>query len=223
MQRELDPATFKASLILKSETYAKHAFALGKVADPPATPIIGQTPEDRDEIGAVPLVFANWDGITGTVLQPTGDEVAGTINLGGGVADNQVVTTAAVLEAFTTKATAFSTTPVSLTSASTWYDLQTVVVTVSAEGESLDLTCETRWLVTDNCRVKERITRGGTVVTGSTTPDYALNSSDNPRGGFNISDDPGPGTYTYVYQGWCNDAGDVSGSNNYLKAEGAKR
>lgn len=47
-QRSLDPETFAVSLSLKSETPGKHDFALGKVADPPPTPILAQTPEERD-------------------------------------------------------------------------------------------------------------------------------------------------------------------------------
>lgn len=52
LQRDLDPQTFAVRLTLKSETPAKHDFALGKVADPPPTPIIGQTQEDRDGAAA---------------------------------------------------------------------------------------------------------------------------------------------------------------------------
>jgi hypothetical protein len=51
-QRGLDPDTLAVNLSLKSETPGKHSFALGKVAVPPATPIIGQTPQERDEIAA---------------------------------------------------------------------------------------------------------------------------------------------------------------------------
>lgn len=55
LQRDLDPASFNVKLVLKSETPGKHDFALGKVADPPPTPIIGQTQEERDGVtsGAV--------------------------------------------------------------------------------------------------------------------------------------------------------------------------
>jgi hypothetical protein len=51
-QRGLDPDAFAVNLSLKSETPGKHAFALGKVAVPPPTPIIGQTPQERDEIAS---------------------------------------------------------------------------------------------------------------------------------------------------------------------------
>jgi len=50
MQRDFDPQTLAVRLTLKSETAAKHDFALGKVATPPPTPVIGQTQEDRDGV-----------------------------------------------------------------------------------------------------------------------------------------------------------------------------
>jgi len=51
-QRGLNPETFAVPLSLKSETPGKHDFALGKVADPPPTPILAQTPEERDLLAA---------------------------------------------------------------------------------------------------------------------------------------------------------------------------
>ena len=50
VQRDLDPQTFKVKMVLKGETPAKHDFALGKVATPPPTPVIGQTQEERDAV-----------------------------------------------------------------------------------------------------------------------------------------------------------------------------
>jgi hypothetical protein len=47
-----DPATLKTTFTLKTETPGKHPFALGKVAVPPPTPIVGQSPEERDQIAA---------------------------------------------------------------------------------------------------------------------------------------------------------------------------
>ena len=47
-QRALDPASLSVSLSMKSETPDKHDFALGKVADPPPTPVLAQTAEERD-------------------------------------------------------------------------------------------------------------------------------------------------------------------------------
>ena len=47
-QRALDPASLSVSLSMKSETPGKHDFALGKVADPPPTPVLAQTAEERD-------------------------------------------------------------------------------------------------------------------------------------------------------------------------------
>lgn len=51
-QRSLDPETFAVALSLKSETPGKHDFALGKVATPPPTPILAQTPQERDILAA---------------------------------------------------------------------------------------------------------------------------------------------------------------------------
>lgn len=47
-QRSLNPQTLAVSLSLKSETPGKHDFALGTVADPPPTPTLAQTAEERD-------------------------------------------------------------------------------------------------------------------------------------------------------------------------------
>ena len=52
LKRDLDPSTFAVRLTLKGETAAKHGFALGKVAVPPPTPVIGQTQEERDDAAA---------------------------------------------------------------------------------------------------------------------------------------------------------------------------
>lgn len=50
VQRDFDPQTLAVTLVLKGETAAKHDFALGKVATPPPTPVIGQTQEQRDGV-----------------------------------------------------------------------------------------------------------------------------------------------------------------------------
>jgi hypothetical protein len=55
VQRDLDPSTFAVRLTLKGETPAKHDFALGKVANPPPTPVIGQTQQQRDGVSAEAL------------------------------------------------------------------------------------------------------------------------------------------------------------------------
>src|SRR5690606_40735097 len=49
LHREIDPATMKVKLTLVGETPAKHAYALGLTGVAPATPALGQTPEERDE------------------------------------------------------------------------------------------------------------------------------------------------------------------------------
>jgi len=48
--RSFDPATLEVTFTFKSETEAKHDFALGKVAVAPPTPIIGMTGQQRDGI-----------------------------------------------------------------------------------------------------------------------------------------------------------------------------
>lgn len=52
LQREVDPATMTVTLTMVGETPDKHAYALGQTADPPATPALGQTAEERDELAA---------------------------------------------------------------------------------------------------------------------------------------------------------------------------
>lgn len=54
-QRTLNPETLAVGLSLKSETPGKHAFALGKVAVPPPTPVLAQTAEERDILAAAAL------------------------------------------------------------------------------------------------------------------------------------------------------------------------
>jgi hypothetical protein len=50
VSRSFDPASLKVTFTFKGETAGKHDFALGKVAVPPPTAIIGQTGEQRDAI-----------------------------------------------------------------------------------------------------------------------------------------------------------------------------
>ncbi|MDG6079746.1 hypothetical protein E3U23_11155 [Erythrobacter litoralis] len=52
LKREIDPRTLEVTLTMIGETPNKHAFALGKTATAPATPALGQTPEERDRIAA---------------------------------------------------------------------------------------------------------------------------------------------------------------------------
>jgi hypothetical protein len=56
VQRDFDPQTLAVRLTLKSETPAKHSFALGKVANPPPTPVIGQTQEERDGVAGGAII-----------------------------------------------------------------------------------------------------------------------------------------------------------------------
>ena len=67
LERGLDPGTFNVKLTFKGETPAKHPYALGEVAMPPPTPIIGQTQEERDGVNASTVL--NQDAVrisTGT-------------------------------------------------------------------------------------------------------------------------------------------------------------
>lgn len=50
LERQIDPATMKVTLTLRSEDPDKHDFALGTTGTAPATPALGQTAEERDEI-----------------------------------------------------------------------------------------------------------------------------------------------------------------------------
>lgn len=52
LKREIDPGTLQVRLTFKTETPAKHDFALGQVAVPPPTPVIGQTAEQRDAVSS---------------------------------------------------------------------------------------------------------------------------------------------------------------------------
>lgn len=89
LSRDLDPQTFAVRITLKSETPAKHDFALGKVADPPPTPVIGQTQEERDGVVSGAINPAGLDlfniesriisGYIGSVL--LSGETGGTVSI----------------------------------------------------------------------------------------------------------------------------------------------
>jgi hypothetical protein len=72
---------------------------------------------------------ANWSGIAGTSGQPTGTDVAGTVQSGGGVAVNRVTTTAMVNNAVSALATSTCWSTVSGAGVGTWQDICSVTVT----------------------------------------------------------------------------------------------
>lgn len=56
LRREFDPGSMTVKFVLMSETPEKHAYALGLTGTAPATPALGQTAEERDEVaGGVAL------------------------------------------------------------------------------------------------------------------------------------------------------------------------
>lgn len=188
------------------------------VGAPAGTTVAGRDAEDvADTIAAGGGVASGT-----TVAGRDSDTLAGAVNADGTISTEAVVTDSVVDGAITTRARAFTAGSVALSSGGyTWYESQRITVTVSAEGEEVDVESELRWSLTDNCRVKERLKRGSTVLT--TTPDYALNNGDNPRGGFGYTDDPGPGTYDYIHEVAANDAGDASASLRRMRAMGPIR
>lgn len=93
-QRSLNPQTLAVSLSLKSETPGKHDFALGKVAEPPPTPMLAQTPEERDLLAAAAITpravdVAFDDGRTVEELQP--GEGGATRNVARGTYDASTI------------------------------------------------------------------------------------------------------------------------------------
>jgi hypothetical protein len=50
IERTPDPVTLQTNFVFKTETDAKHAYALGETAIAPPTPVIGQTGEERDAV-----------------------------------------------------------------------------------------------------------------------------------------------------------------------------
>jgi len=70
-QRGLNPETLAVALSLKSETPGKHPFALGKVADPPPTPVLAQTPEERDLLASAALRPRDVDAEEGSTKGAT--------------------------------------------------------------------------------------------------------------------------------------------------------
>lgn len=192
---------------------------------------INATPDSGNAPPALPSTSNAYWSIFGaaTVGAPSGttvagldaDTVAGTINTDGTISTGNVVTDSVVDGAITTRARSFTSGTVALTSAATWYDLQSITVTVSSAGEEVDIDCDLQWVITDNCRVTLRLKRDSTVI--FTTDDYAVNTSDNPTASFGYTDDPGAGTYTYTVQGYCNDASNASAKYRRMRALGPIR
>lgn len=192
---------------------------------------INATPASGNAPPAMPTTSNSyWSAIgAATVGAPSGtnvggldaDTVAGTINTDGTISTGNVVTDSVVDGAITTRARAFTSGTVALTSAATWYDLQSITVTVSSAGEEVDIDCDLQWVITDNCRVTLRLKRDSTVI--FTTDDYAVNTSDNPTASFGYTDDPGAGTYTYTLQAYCNDASNASAKYRRMRALGPIR
>lgn len=80
--RSIDPATLKVTLVLRSETAAKHAFALGQTGVAPPTPAL-IPPSERDELAAVlgnSIDFANVVGGTKPDNNATRDVFRGVHN-----------------------------------------------------------------------------------------------------------------------------------------------
>lgn len=73
-QRGLDPESLAVSLSLKSETPAKHDFALGRTATPPPTPVLAQTAQERDLLASAamrPRAIDAAEGATRNVARGT--------------------------------------------------------------------------------------------------------------------------------------------------------
>jgi hypothetical protein len=85
LQRDIDPATMTVTLTMVSEDPTKHDYALGRTANPPPTPSLGQTGEERDTL-------ANAVESQMPVGDLSSDDVDSTIKAGGGVANDQVST-----------------------------------------------------------------------------------------------------------------------------------
>lgn len=179
---------------------------------------------------------AEWSTITGagkpadnaTVGAPSGtdvaglpaDDVASTIDAGGGVAADQVTTTSMVAEAVTTKTYAFTAGSVSVASGSyTYQEVQSATITTTGEDVEIDAYFELS--VIDNCKYQYRILRDGTplIDLGPIT----VNTSDGPPAFFRFVDSPAAGTYEYTLEVACNDAGDINVLNRGLSAKEIKR
>lgn len=163
---------------------------------------------------------ATWAGIIGTGGDPDGVDVASTVNAGGGVADNQVVTTALVAEAVTTKAYAFTAASINIASGSyTYTEVQSVTITTTGEDVEIDGYFEN--YVNDNCKYKYRILRDGTslIDLGPIT----VSTADGPPAFFRYVDSPAAGTYEYTLEVASNDATDLDVLNRGLSAKEIKR
>lgn len=163
---------------------------------------------------------ATWTGILGTGTQPDGVDVAGTINAGGGVADNQVTTPAIVAEAVTTKAYAFTSGSVNIPSGGYTY-VQVQTATITSTGEDVEIDGYFELDVIDNCKYQYRFIRDTTTLI--TLGPITVNTSDGPPAFFRYVDSPTAGTYTYKVEVACNDANNINVLNRGLSLKEIKR
>lgn len=74
--RTANPVTLETEFVFRTETDAKHAYALGQTATPPPTPIIGQTAQERDAVAGYisdPRGAIRWRTLTPSFPYTPGD------------------------------------------------------------------------------------------------------------------------------------------------------
>lgn len=127
---------------------------------------------------------ATWDNINGTVGQPTGTDVAGTIDAGGGVATDQVSTVAIQANSVTVPGYAYTAAGISISS---WQVVQTVTITTSGSP----VVVMTAMLLSGGTGHQFRIQRNGVdVIPITSLPTSGLST-------FIIGDNPSSGNQTY--------------------------
>lgn len=144
---------------------------------------------------------ANWANITGTVGQPTGTDVAGTINSGGGVATNQV-SNASIVNNAVTDVTASYTSGTINAVANTFVTAQSATITANGAPININATLLQKIQIYGGVLDEIRITRNGTAIFTAQLPAYPSAFGDIHGGlwSFTIYDNPSPGSTTYILE-----------------------
>jgi hypothetical protein len=160
---------------------------------------------------------ANWANITGTVGQPTGTDVAGTINSGGGVGTDQV-NNASIINNSVTDVTASYTSGTINAVAGTFVTAQSATITANGSPININATLLQKVQIYGGVLDEIRILRNGSSIFTAQLPAYpsAVGDIHGGLGSFKFYDTPSPGSTTYILEFKQSTAGTNVISNRQL-------
>jgi len=211
LSREIDPATMKVRLVLRGETPAKHAYALGQTGVAPATPTIGQPAADRDDVTGV-AISPLWGDIIATGAEPTGTTVAATITSAGIIATDAVETNSILDNAVSATGFAFTATGTLLTT--TYANMQSLSVTADGVSPVIMQFALAYYWDNDNGKGECALYRDTTSLVALDA--VTVNSGENPTMSGIFVDYPAAGTYTYYLKAKANNNSKIGAKNNAL-------